>query len=79
MDHLLWVCNCPSQLLDPGHGQLPHYSIHNLCSNLLAALAVGGSPLDAIYRLVIFFSSFFFLFSGSHNCVKIKISRLMLY
>nr|KAG5701344.1 hypothetical protein BaRGS_006118 [Batillaria attramentaria] len=39
LDHLLWACNSVSKLLDPGHGQLPHYSIHNLASNLLAALA----------------------------------------
>ncbi|KAK7115922.1 hypothetical protein V1264_001706 [Littorina saxatilis] len=50
MDHLLWVCNSASKLLDPGHGQLPHYSVHNLCSNLMAALAVVASPLDALYR-----------------------------
>ncbi|KAK7489267.1 hypothetical protein BaRGS_00019519 [Batillaria attramentaria] len=51
LDHLLWACNSVSKLLDPGHGQLPHYSIHNLASNLLAALAVGGCPLDLLYRV----------------------------
>ncbi|KAL8577449.1 hypothetical protein ACOMHN_048084 [Nucella lapillus] len=51
MDHLLWACNSPSKLLDPGHGQLPQYSIHNLCSNLMAALAVVASPLEALYSI----------------------------
>ncbi|XP_076443333.1 uncharacterized protein KIAA0825-like isoform X2 [Babylonia areolata] len=51
MDHLLWASNSASRLLDPGHSQLPHYSIHNLCSNLMAALAIVASPLDAVYRV----------------------------
>ena len=56
LDHLTWASNSASKLLDPGHGQLPHYSIHNLCSNLLAALAVVASPLDAVYRCHAVFS-----------------------
>ncbi|XP_025078589.1 uncharacterized protein KIAA0825-like isoform X3 [Pomacea canaliculata] len=51
LDHLFSVCNSLSKLLDPGHGQLPQYSIHNLACNLLAALAVIGAPLETLYRL----------------------------
>lgn len=50
LDHLFSVCNSLSKLLDPGHGQLPQYSIHNLACNLLAALAVIGAPLETLYR-----------------------------
>ena len=49
--HLLSACSSVSQYLDPGHNQLPHYSIHNQCSNLLATLAVVTSPIDMLYRV----------------------------
>ncbi|GFO36917.1 hypothetical protein PoB_006342200 [Plakobranchus ocellatus] len=50
-EHLLHSCSSVSQYLDPGHNQLPHYSIHNQCSNLLAILAVLTSPIELLYRV----------------------------
>ncbi|BFZ00995.1 hypothetical protein BsWGS_04035 [Bradybaena similaris] len=49
--HHLKACSSVSQYLDPGHNQVPHYSIHNQCSNLLATLAVVASPIDHLYRV----------------------------
>ncbi|XP_005088941.2 uncharacterized protein KIAA0825 [Aplysia californica] len=51
IEHLLKACSSISQYLDPGHNQLPHYSIHNQCSNLLAVMAVVTSPIDTLYRV----------------------------
>ncbi|GFR96707.1 hypothetical protein ElyMa_006305300 [Elysia marginata] len=50
-EHLLHACSSVSQYLDPGHNQLPHYSIHNQCSNLLATMAVVASPVELLYRV----------------------------
>ncbi|KAH9488353.1 hypothetical protein Btru_063709 [Bulinus truncatus] len=50
-DHLLKASSSLSHYLDPGHNQHPHYSIHNLCSNLLAILAVVASPIESLYRV----------------------------
>ncbi|XP_059169109.1 uncharacterized protein KIAA0825-like [Physella acuta] len=50
-DHLLKACSSVSQYLDPGHNELPHYSIHNQCSNLLAMLAIVSSPIETLYRV----------------------------
>ncbi|CAG5123865.1 unnamed protein product, partial [Candidula unifasciata] len=50
-EHQLRACSTVSQYLNPGHNQIPHYSIHNQCSNLLATLAVVASPLDHLYRV----------------------------
>ncbi|XP_055885890.1 uncharacterized protein KIAA0825 homolog isoform X1 [Biomphalaria glabrata] len=50
-DHLLKSSYSLSQYLDAGHNQHPHYSIHNLCSNLLAVLAVVASPIETLYRV----------------------------
>ncbi|CAL1530200.1 unnamed protein product [Lymnaea stagnalis] len=50
-DHLLKASCSLSQYLDVGHNQLPHYSIHNQCSNLLAILALVSSPVEMLYRV----------------------------
>ena len=50
IEHLIAVCPSVSQFIDPGHNQLPHYTIHNHCSNLLAVMAVLSSPIETLYR-----------------------------
>ncbi|KAK3600467.1 hypothetical protein CHS0354_013026 [Potamilus streckersoni] len=40
-----------SEYIDVSHSQQPHHSIHNLCSTLLAAMAVVASPIDALYKV----------------------------
>ncbi|XP_062617081.1 uncharacterized protein KIAA0825-like [Saccostrea cucullata] len=45
------ACNSVSMYLDPGSSQLPHYSIHNFCSTLLADMAIVASPLEILYKI----------------------------
>jgi len=47
---LLPACKSVSMYLDVGHSQLPHYTIQNLCSTLLATMAIVSSPLDIMYK-----------------------------
>ncbi|XP_033750005.1 LOW QUALITY PROTEIN: uncharacterized protein KIAA0825-like [Pecten maximus] len=48
---LLPACSSVSMYLDVGHSQLPHYLIQNLCSTLLASVAIVTSPLDILYKV----------------------------
>ncbi|XP_041373481.1 uncharacterized protein KIAA0825-like [Gigantopelta aegis] len=50
-EFLFDACDSISKLLDPGHSDLPHYSIHNLCSTLFSCLAVVSSPIDVLCRV----------------------------
>lgn len=45
------ACSSVSMYLDPGSSQLPHYSIHNFCSVLLADMAIVASPLEMLYKM----------------------------
>ena len=47
---LVPTCSNISRYVDVTDAQTPHYSIHNHCTSLLAALAVVASPLDVIYK-----------------------------
>ncbi|KAH3834366.1 uncharacterized protein KIAA0825-like isoform X2 [Dreissena polymorpha] len=48
---LYWCSGSISRVIDPGHTQGPHYSIHNLCTALLSAMAVIAAPLDVLYKV----------------------------
>lgn len=47
------ACSSVSMYLDPGSSQLPHYSIHNFCSVLLADMAIVASPLEMLYKYLL--------------------------